>query len=71
MRSSRIRLSEGELDAVLSVANDADAYATISSITETDEEARSMIEHFESGMDKLRSMLGDRRRARERRWGGG
>lgn len=57
-------LTEKELDAVLSVAGDADAYATIASITETDTDARRVIDDFESGMEKLRKMLGNRRRSR-------
>lgn len=67
MHVRRSRLGEMELEAVLAVANDGDAYATIVSVTGSETEAVVLIEHFEAGMDKLRAMLADRRNRRRSR----
>lgn len=51
------RLTKAELDAVLTMAGDCDAGATIDSCYE-EEEREAAHEAFESGMEKLRRQLG-------------
>ncbi len=53
------RLTKAELDAVLTMAGDCDAGATIDSCY-IEQERDAAIEAFESGMDKLRRQLARR-----------
>lgn len=66
----RIRLTEAELSAVLSVAGDAFAWETLS-CGESEDDANKAMAAFETGMDKMKAMLGRKRRKREERRGGG
>jgi hypothetical protein len=59
----RIVLTAREIECVLAVAGDALAGETLSSGDDPDGD----LEAFESGMDKLREMLGNRDRAAARR----
>ena len=61
------KLTRAELDAVLSVAGDADAFETTSSVTESAREARAMLNAFERGTDKLRTALARAEEAARRR----
>lgn len=52
----RIRLTKLEIDAILAVAGAADAPAVFED-EPNEKEADRLLEAFESGMDKLRTML--------------
>lgn len=58
--TERIHLTALEIDAILTVAGDADCAETLASTTESEEEAHQLYLAFESGMDKLRTMLARR-----------
>ncbi len=59
------RLTKAELDAVISVAGDADAHATIESCYD-DAKQEAAFAAFESGMEKLRRQLNRQLTPKER-----
>lgn len=54
--TKRIRLTALEIDAILTCAGNVDAPATFEDC-EDEQEGERLLEAFESGMEKLRSML--------------
>ncbi len=59
--TSRPRLTALEIDAILAVAGNADADATVSDCFDAADYDKT-IEAFETGMEKLRVMLNNRKR---------
>jgi hypothetical protein len=51
------RLTKAELDAIIGIAGDVDALATVESSFEADEQEAALAA-WESGMEKLRRQLG-------------
>jgi hypothetical protein len=60
----RIRLADNEIDTILTVAGDALARETLSCGQEDAGKLQEDLAAFESGMDKLRAMLANRRARR-------
>lgn len=55
----RPRLTALEIEAILAIAGDADAHASVESC-DTEKEGEQRLEAFERGMEKLRVMLARR-----------
>lgn len=62
MTEKRIRLTTAELEAILGVAGDALAEESLKEPDQTEEEHEAACYAFETGMEKLRVMLGRRKR---------
>jgi hypothetical protein len=60
---ARIVLTALEIEAVLGVAGDALAEETLKDVSSSEAERRRLLDAFESGMEKLRSMLARREEA--------
>lgn len=61
------RLTAHELDCVIAVANNAEAWETFKDFHESEDAVRRDYDAYERGMEKLKTMLAAREATQERR----